>query len=45
MKWKPKRDLPLLLAALLVIWASGTPGRWGWRPCFPVWSRTKSKCI
>lgn len=45
MKLTLKRDLPLLLAALLVIWGFGMLGRWGWRPCIRSWSRTSLRCI
>ena len=40
MKLTLKRDLPLLLAALLVIWGFGTPGPSVWTPCIRSWSRT-----
>lgn len=40
MKLTLKRDLPLLLAALLVIWGLWYAGPSAWTPCIQNWSQT-----
>lgn len=45
MKLTLKRDLPLMLAVLLVIWGLWYARPIGVAPCIRNWSRTSLRCI